>query len=64
MYTREELGSDFGPCEVKIADYNIPLKDGTLISTRFWFPGPKLPFSANWDIYCQARQGNESLEVN
>ena len=65
MYSREELASHFGPYQVQIADYNLCLKDGTLISTRFWFPGPKLPaFPANWDIYCQAsNKGNESLEV-
>ena len=65
MYTREELGpKHFGPYPVQIADYNLSLKDGTFIAIRFWFPGSKLPFEANWDVYCQANNAsNESLEV-
>ena len=42
MYTREDLGSDFGPYEVQIADYNLSLKDGTRISTRP--PVPKFKY--------------------
>ena len=64
MYTREELGpKHFGPYPVQIADYNLSLKDGTLIAIRFWFPGSTLPFEANWDVYCQANNASESLEV-
>ena len=63
MYTREELGAHFGPYQVQIADYNLLLKDGTLIATRFWFPGSKLPFETNWDVYCQESKSNETLEV-
>ena len=64
MYTREELGpKHFGPYPVQIADYNLSLKDGTLIAIRFWFPGSKLPFEANWDVYCPANNANKSLEV-
>ena len=63
MYTREELGTHFGPYQVQIADYNLSLKDGTLIAMRFWFPGSKLPFETNWDVYCQESKSNETLEV-
>ena len=64
MYTREELGTHFGPYQVQIADYNLSLKDGTLIATRFWFPGTKLPFETKWDLYCQeSTKNNETLEV-
>ena len=55
MYSREELGPSFGPYEVNICHEKIVLKDGTKISIKFWFPGPKKPFEDNvtWNNYCQ-----------
>ena len=60
MYSREELDPSFGPYEVNICDEIIILKDGTKISSKFWFPGPKKPFVGNvtWSNYCQAIEEN------
>jgi hypothetical protein len=65
MYSRNDLeGRKFGSYEVKVADYIINLKDGTKISTRFWFPGPQIPFETdNWKTYCDKNEESESAEV-
>jgi hypothetical protein len=62
MYSRNDLeGRKFGSYEVKVADHIINLKDGTKISTRFWFPGPQIPFEAeNWKTYCGKTEESES----
>ena len=64
MYSREELDPSFGPYEVNICDEIIMLKDGTRISNKFWFPGPKKPFGDNvsWSNYCQAVEENSFEE--
>ena len=64
MYSREELDPSFGPYEVNICDEIIKLKDGTKISNKFWFPGPKKPFGDNgsWSNYCQAVEENSFEE--
>ena len=65
MYSRKSLDSSgFGPYKVSICETNIRLEDGTLLSTKVWFPGQKLPFEAAshspWTTYCEAHDNCEN----
>ena len=64
MYSRKSLDSSFGPYKVSICETNIKLEDGTLLSTKVWFPGQKVPFEAAshspWTTYCEALDNCEN----
>ena len=64
MYFRKSLDSSFGPYKVSICETNIKLEDGTLLSTKVWFPGQKVPFEAAshspWTTYCEALDNCEN----
>lgn len=58
------MDPSFGPYEVNVATYNVILKDGCKLSTKFWFPGPDKPLdTVEWIKYCDLKSDSDCTEV-